>query len=169
MEAVARQFAAGRKCLVIRNGWFSYRWTQIFDMGKIPSESIVLKARPAGSERQAAYAPPPIAEVVAPYTSFRVADISFITRWKARDMWLSARSVNTTEYSSNPSGSTFGNKPGMVHSRKGRGTYPRVQLNILPLRRWRIRRRRMRVAKTTPARGHPHLRAALACRAPGTV
>jgi len=34
MEAVARQFATGRKCLVIRNGWFSYRWTQIFDMGR---------------------------------------------------------------------------------------------------------------------------------------
>src|SRR2546423_15140345 len=37
MEAVARQFATGRKCVVIRNGWFSYRWTQIFDMGRIPS------------------------------------------------------------------------------------------------------------------------------------
>ena len=36
MEAVARQFATGRKALVIRNGWFSYRWTQIFDMGRIP-------------------------------------------------------------------------------------------------------------------------------------
>ena len=36
MEAVARQFATGRKCLVIRNGWFSYRWTQIFDMGSDP-------------------------------------------------------------------------------------------------------------------------------------
>jgi hypothetical protein len=46
MEAVARQFATGKKCLVIRNGWFSYRWTQIFEMGAIPSESIVLKARP---------------------------------------------------------------------------------------------------------------------------
>src|SRR5690606_14766857 len=43
MEAVARQFATGKKCLVIRNGWFSFRWTQIFEMGKIPSESIVLK------------------------------------------------------------------------------------------------------------------------------
>src|SRR5512134_1144125 len=49
MEAVARQFATGRKCLVIRNGWFSYRWTQIFDMGGIPSEAIVLKARRVGS------------------------------------------------------------------------------------------------------------------------
>jgi aspartate aminotransferase-like enzyme len=64
MEAVARQFATGRQCLVIRNGWFSYRWTQIFDMGNIPSESIVLKARQIGSGAQAPFAPAPIEEVV---------------------------------------------------------------------------------------------------------
>ena len=45
MEAVARQFATGKKVLVIRNGWFSFRWTQIFEMGQIPAESVVLKAR----------------------------------------------------------------------------------------------------------------------------
>ena len=45
MEAVARQFATDQKVMVIRNGWFSFRWTQIFDMGRIPSESVVLKAR----------------------------------------------------------------------------------------------------------------------------
>ncbi|HRO60457.1 MAG TPA: aminotransferase class V-fold PLP-dependent enzyme, partial [Burkholderiaceae bacterium] len=65
MEAVARQFATNRKCLVIRTGWFSYRWTQIFEMGAIPSESIVLKARPVQEGRQAPFAPPPIDEVVA--------------------------------------------------------------------------------------------------------
>ncbi|MCG5073447.1 aminotransferase class V-fold PLP-dependent enzyme [Paraburkholderia tagetis] len=65
MEAVARQFATNQKCLVIRNGWFSFRWSQIFDMGGIPSESIVLKARPVEQGRQAAYAPAPIEEVVA--------------------------------------------------------------------------------------------------------
>ncbi|WP_174901148.1 aminotransferase class V-fold PLP-dependent enzyme [Burkholderia pseudomultivorans] len=65
MEAVARQFATNRKCLVIRNGWFSFRWSQIFDMGSIPSESTVLKARPVEAGRQAAYAPAPIDEVVA--------------------------------------------------------------------------------------------------------
>ena len=65
MEAVARQFASGKKVLVIRNGWFSFRWTQIFDMGKIPSEAIVLKARQIESGPQAPFAPPPIAEVVA--------------------------------------------------------------------------------------------------------
>ena len=65
MEAVARQFATGRKCLVIRNGWFSYRWSQIFDMGTIPSESVVLKARRSDAGLQAPYAPAPIDEVVA--------------------------------------------------------------------------------------------------------
>jgi aspartate aminotransferase-like enzyme len=65
MEAVARQFATDKKCLVIRNGWFSFRWTQIFEMGKIPSESIVLKARQAKDETQSPFAPCPIDDVVA--------------------------------------------------------------------------------------------------------
>jgi len=65
MEAVARQFATDKKCLVIRNGWFSYRWTQIFEMGRIPRETTVLKARQAGSGPQAPFAPAPIEEVVA--------------------------------------------------------------------------------------------------------
>jgi len=65
MEAVARQFAGDKKVLVIRNGWFSYRWTQIFDMGRIPSASIVLKARRVGEGKQAPFAPPPIEEVLA--------------------------------------------------------------------------------------------------------
>ena len=65
MEAVARQFAADRKCLVIRNGWFSYRWSQIFEMGNIPSEVIVLQAAPVSAEEQAAFAPAPIETVLA--------------------------------------------------------------------------------------------------------
>lgn len=65
MEAVARQFATNKKCLVIRNGWFSFRWSQIFDAGGIPSEATVLKARPVVPGRQAAFAPAPIDEVVA--------------------------------------------------------------------------------------------------------
>ena len=64
MEAVARQFAGGRSCLVVRNGWFSYRWTQIFDMGGIPSQSTVLKARPVEAGRQQPFAPAPVEEVV---------------------------------------------------------------------------------------------------------
>jgi aspartate aminotransferase-like enzyme len=65
MEAVARQFATGKKCLVIRNGFFSFRWTQIFDKGGIPSESIVLKARKVADEHQAPFAPAPIEDVIA--------------------------------------------------------------------------------------------------------
>lgn len=65
MEAVARQFAGDKKCLIVRNGWFSYRWTQILEMGKIAAHSTVLKARPANAEPQAAFAPAPIDEVVA--------------------------------------------------------------------------------------------------------
>ncbi|WLI90827.1 aminotransferase class V-fold PLP-dependent enzyme [Massilia sp. R2A-15] len=73
MEAVARQFATGKECLVIRNGWFSYRWSQIFDMGTIPSGATVLKARPVEEGRQAAFAPPPIDEVVASIAKHRPA------------------------------------------------------------------------------------------------
>ena len=65
MEAVARQFATGKKALVIRNGWFSYRWTQIFDMGHIPAESTVLKARRTGTDKQSPWIPCPVDEVVA--------------------------------------------------------------------------------------------------------
>ena len=65
MEAVARQFGTGKHCLVIRNGWFSYRWTQIFEMGGIPSQATVLKARRVAEGKQAAFAPPPLAEVLA--------------------------------------------------------------------------------------------------------
>ncbi|HOE43818.1 MAG TPA: aminotransferase class V-fold PLP-dependent enzyme, partial [Rhodoferax sp.] len=65
MEAVARQFASGKKVLVIRNGWFSFRWTQIFDMGAIPAESIVLKARRTGTDPQSPWIPCPVDEVVA--------------------------------------------------------------------------------------------------------
>ena len=73
MEAVARQFATDRDCLVIRNGWFSYRWSQIFDMGGIPASCAVLKARPVSAERQAAFAPAPIEEVVAAIRETRPA------------------------------------------------------------------------------------------------
>ena len=65
MEAVARQFAGGKKVLIIRNGWFSYRWTQILDMGQIAAESTVLKARRVGTDKQSPWVPAPIDEVVA--------------------------------------------------------------------------------------------------------
>jgi aspartate aminotransferase-like enzyme len=65
MEAVARQFATGQHVMVIRNGWFSFRWTQIFDAGQIPASSTVLKARRTGPGATAPFAPAPIEEVVA--------------------------------------------------------------------------------------------------------
>ncbi|MDO5711920.1 MAG: aminotransferase class V-fold PLP-dependent enzyme, partial [Micrococcales bacterium] len=64
MEAVARQFATGKRCLVIRNGFFSYRWSQIFEMGAIPAEVTVCKARPDSGDVAAAWAPAPVDEVV---------------------------------------------------------------------------------------------------------
>ena len=64
MEAVARQFGQGR-VLVIRNGWFSFRWSQIFDAGAFATETTVLMARQTGNHPRAPYAPPPVDEVVA--------------------------------------------------------------------------------------------------------
>jgi len=64
MEAVARQFAQDKKCLVIRNGWFSYRWSQIFDAAKIPSEESVLIAQRKTDESNAPFSPPSIEDVV---------------------------------------------------------------------------------------------------------
>lgn len=65
MESVARQFAQNQKCLIVRNGWFSYRWTQILEMGNITQNSHVLKARQIDNSTTGCFAPPPIAEVVA--------------------------------------------------------------------------------------------------------
>jgi aspartate aminotransferase-like enzyme len=65
MEAVARQFATGKRVLVLRNGWFSYRWSQIFEMGSITAETAVLKARPTAGAPQSPFAPAPIDQVVA--------------------------------------------------------------------------------------------------------
>ena len=73
MEAVARQFAHDKDVLVIRNGWFSYRWTQIFEMGRIPASSTLLKARRIGSGPQAPWAPAPIADVQAAIRAQRPA------------------------------------------------------------------------------------------------
>ena len=65
MEAVARQFGTGARCLVVRNGYFSYRWSQIFEMGGIPAHETVLKARRVGEGPQAPFAPAAVEEVVA--------------------------------------------------------------------------------------------------------
>ena len=65
MEAVARQFTAGKKALVVRNGWFSYRWSQIFETGGFAGEVSVCLARQGGNSATSAFAPAPIAEVTA--------------------------------------------------------------------------------------------------------
>ena len=65
MEAVARQFCNGGHALVVRNGWFSYRWSQIFDAGGFASEVTVVMARADGAGARAPFSPPPIADVVA--------------------------------------------------------------------------------------------------------
>jgi aspartate aminotransferase-like enzyme len=65
MEAVARQFANNEKCLVLRNGWFSYRWTQIFDLANITQDITVLKGKQQEDSAQGMFAPMPIEEVVA--------------------------------------------------------------------------------------------------------
>ncbi len=64
MEAVARQLATGRRCLVVRNGLFSYRWSQIFDAGSVASETTVCSARPVSEGPQAPWIPAPVEEVV---------------------------------------------------------------------------------------------------------
>ena len=65
MEAVARQLAQNEKCLVIRNGWFSFRWTQILETAHIASSVTVLKASPTSNGSQAPFTPAPLDEVLA--------------------------------------------------------------------------------------------------------
>jgi aspartate aminotransferase-like enzyme len=64
MEAVARQFAKDASVLVVRNGWFSYRWSQIFEVGDFTADTTVMKARQTGNTSVAPFAPAPIDEVV---------------------------------------------------------------------------------------------------------
>lgn len=73
MEAVARQFARGEKVLVVRNGWFSYRWSQIIETGGLTSEAIVMKARQTGNDSRAPFAPCPIDDVTAAIRSEKPA------------------------------------------------------------------------------------------------
>ena len=65
MESVARQFANNQKCLVLRNGWFSYRWTQIFDLANITQDVTIIKGKQLENSVQGVFAPAPIEEVVA--------------------------------------------------------------------------------------------------------
>ncbi len=65
MESVARQFANREKALIVRNGWFSYRWSQIFDAGGLGGGAVVCKARRTGEGPQAPWQPAPAEEVAA--------------------------------------------------------------------------------------------------------
>jgi len=65
MEAVARQFGGNKKCLVLRNGYFSYRWTQIFDLDSSFKDISILKGRQVDNSAQGAFEPAPLEEVVA--------------------------------------------------------------------------------------------------------
>ena len=65
MEAVARQFGTDAHALIVRNGWFSYRWSQIFDAGQFTANTTVCMARQTGNGAQAPFAPAPIEEVTA--------------------------------------------------------------------------------------------------------
>ena len=71
MEAVARQFATDKRCLIIRNGWFSFRWTQIIETCRITSDARVITARQDSAAAQAPFAPPPIDEVVAAIREYK--------------------------------------------------------------------------------------------------
>ena len=75
MEAVARQFATDKDAMIIRNGWFSYRWSQIFEAGGIPANEIVMKARRSQANHQEPFAPAPIEEVVAEIRAKRPAAV----------------------------------------------------------------------------------------------
>ncbi|GAB6857511.1 aminotransferase class V-fold PLP-dependent enzyme [Microbacterium xylanilyticum] len=76
MEAVARQLATGRRCLIVRNGLFSYRWSQILETGDIARSTVVCTARPDSDDVQAVWAPAPIDEVVAAIRAQR-SDVVF--------------------------------------------------------------------------------------------
>ncbi|OOR90849.1 class V aminotransferase [Moraxella caviae] len=64
MEAVVRAFADDKNCVVVRNGWFSYRWTQILEASRVAKSCEVFCAeqvQPAGEKAQ--FAPADLAKV----------------------------------------------------------------------------------------------------------
>ena len=73
MESVARQFCQDQKVLVVRNGWFSYRWSQIFESASLSSELKVLKAQRVADHHQAAFMPPNLDEVLTEIRRFKPA------------------------------------------------------------------------------------------------
>ena len=75
MESVARQFAGDQRVVIIRNGFFSFRWSQILETGRItaPENITVLKARRTGGDAQSPWAPAPIDAVVSTIASVKPA------------------------------------------------------------------------------------------------
>jgi len=73
MEAVARQLAEDETVLVIRNGFFSYRWSQIFEAARLPKAEYVMKARRTGNTETSPFAPAPVDEVVEKIQEVRPA------------------------------------------------------------------------------------------------
>lgn len=66
MEAVAAQLARNEDSLIIRNGWFSYRWTQILEKNNIGKKTTVLTAdRTDDSDAPKPFAPVDIDTAVA--------------------------------------------------------------------------------------------------------
>ena len=73
MEAVARQFAGGEDVLVVRNGWFSFRWTQIFEAAGFARSHDAMLARREGNHAQSPFRPHPVDDVVARITAEKPA------------------------------------------------------------------------------------------------
>ena len=75
MEAIARQFGNGEKCLILRNGWFGFRFTEIFRRGKIASEVkpifAIEKENAEGQNIKRDYSPPPLKTIVDEILSFK--------------------------------------------------------------------------------------------------
>ena len=94
MEAVARQFATDKDCLVLRNGWFSYRWSQILEMGHIPAKLTVLKATRESAGSQEPFAPVNIDQVVEKIKS----DLSKKDNEKKKEATQISEQISGKEY-----------------------------------------------------------------------
>lgn len=73
MEAVARQFAQGQDVLVVRNGWFSFRWSQILEQGRIAQSVTVLQAEPNDAGVDSDWQPAPLEHIEAEVRRLRPA------------------------------------------------------------------------------------------------
>lgn len=78
MEAVVRQLARGKHCMTLRNGFFNFRWSQIFAMSGIIAKETVLKAKPVRDGDKAPFAPAPLEAVVENIRTLR-PDLVFAT------------------------------------------------------------------------------------------